>query len=89
MTLKKEAKKKTIETHRQHTTDTGSSSVQIALLTNRINELTAHSKTHAKDHASRHGLLKMVGQRRRLLNYIKAQDQSKYRKLIDDLKLRR
>ncbi len=89
MSIKTEKKKKTIEQHRQHATDSGSSSVQIALLTQRIIDLTQHVKTHVKDHSTRQGLLKLVGQRRRLLNYLKVEDTSKYKKLIDELKLRR
>ncbi len=78
----------TIAKHRRHDTDTGSSRVQIAVLTERINYLTDHFKQHAKDHHSRRGLLKMVGKRRRLLDYLKRSDVDGYRKVIQDLGLR-
>lgn len=81
-------KASTISKHRGHETDTGSSRVQVALLTERINYLTDHFRTHAKDHHSRRGLLKMVGKRRRLLDYMKRTDVEGYRKLIQDLGLR-
>lgn len=74
--------------HRTHETDTGSSQVQVAILTERINSLNEHFRTHAKDHHGRRGLLKMVGTRRRLLNYLKNNDLTTYRKLIDELGLR-
>jgi len=74
--------------YRLHDGDTGSSQVQVALLTERINSLTEHFRTHAKDHHGRRGLLKMVGTRRRLLNYLKGNDLTTYRKLIDELGLR-
>ena len=80
-------KQPTIEKHRVHETDTGSTKVQIALLTAHINHLTDHFRTHAKDHHSRRGLLKMVGTRRRLLNYLKSRDLSGYRALIAELGL--
>lgn len=89
MPLTKEVKKTAIERFKRHTTDTGSPTVQIALLTERINQLTVHFKTHGKDFASRQGLLKLVGNRRRLLNYLRATDTSKYRELIEELNLRR
>lgn len=89
MALAKETTKTTVERYRSHNTDTGSSSVQIALLTERINQLTTHFKAHGKDYGSRQGLLKLVGQRRRLLSYLKAKDLSKYKELIDQLNLRR
>jgi small subunit ribosomal protein S15 len=82
------AKQPVIEKHRVHGTDTGSTKVQVALLTERINSLTGHFKTHAKDHHSRQGLLKMVGTRRRLLNYLKSRDLAGYRALIAELGLR-
>jgi small subunit ribosomal protein S15 len=82
------AKQPVIEKHRAHSTDTGSTKVQVALLTERINSLTDHFKTHAKDHHSRQGLLKMVGTRRRLLNYLKSTDLAGYRALIAELGLR-
>lgn len=69
--------------------DTGSPEVQVALLTHRINELTSHFKANMKDHAGRRGLLKMVGQRRRLLNYLRGSDQTRYTKLIQALDLRK
>lgn len=72
-----------------HATDTGSPEVQVALLTERINHLTAHLKVHKKDHHSRRGLLMMVGKRRRLLDYLKNQDVERYRSLIAKLGLRR
>ena len=89
MALTKESKKNTIERFKQHTTDTGSPAVQIALLTERINQLTGHFKSHGKDFGSRQGLLKLVGNRRRLLNYLRTMDRSKYRELIEQLNLRR
>jgi small subunit ribosomal protein S15 len=78
----------TIAKHRSHDTDTGSSRVQIAVLTERINYLNDHFKRHAKDHHSRRGLLKMVGQRKRLLEYLKRSDVEAYRRVIQDLGLR-
>ncbi len=75
--------------YRQHDTDTGSPEVQVALLTSRINELTEHFKTHGKDHHSRRGLLKLVGQRRRLLDYLKRQDAERYRTAIERLGIRK
>jgi small subunit ribosomal protein S15 len=89
MTLTKEAKLDIIGKHRQHDSDTGSPQVQIALLTRRINELTEHLRSHAKDHYSRRGLLKLVGRRRRLLNYLQREDLEAYRALIQELGLRR
>lgn len=77
-----------IEQHRQHESDTGSSQVQVAVLTERINYLTEHFRTHQKDHHGRRGLLKMVGKRRRHLDYLKKTDVDAYRKLIADLGLR-
>ena len=73
----------------RHTTDTGSPEVQVAILTKRIEQLTGHFKAHAKDHLSRRGLLKMVGQRRRLLDYLRGIDHARYRALIERLGLRR
>ncbi len=78
-----------IEKYKIHPSDTGSSVVQIALLTDRIKYLTEHFKVHAKDHHSRQGLLKMVGQRRSLLDYLKKKDLQQYRSLIQDLGLRK
>ena len=89
MPLTKEIKKTAIERFKQHTTDTGSPAVQIALLTERINQLTLHFKTHGKDFGSRQGLLKLVGSRRRLLNYLRSTDRTQYRELIEELNLRR
>jgi small subunit ribosomal protein S15 len=82
-------KKEIIEKFKTHQTDTGSSEVQIALLSDRITYLTGHFKTHSKDHHSRRGLLKLVGQRRSLLNYLKSKDISKYRTLIKELGIRK
>lgn len=79
----------TIAEHRLHETDTGSPEVQIALLTDRINHLTEHLKMHKKDHHSRRGLLMLVGQRRRLLDYVKKNDVERYRSIIAKLGLRR
>jgi small subunit ribosomal protein S15 len=83
--------KKTIivEQYRVHDNDTGSPEVQVALLTSRITELTEHFKTHTKDHHSRRGLLKLVGRRRRLLDYLKGQDLDRYRSTIERLGLRK
>lgn len=81
-------KDEVIRRHQLHEHDRGSTPVQIALLTARINELTDHFRQHAKDHHSRRGLLKMVGKRRRLLEYLKRTDLERYRKLVEDLKLR-
>ena len=87
--LAKERKQDVIKTFRKHETDTGSSEVQIALLTERINYLTEHFQVHAKDHHSRRGLLKLVGQRRRLLDYLKRVDLNRYREVVDKLGLRK
>ncbi|MEG2054683.1 MAG: 30S ribosomal protein S15 [Oscillospiraceae bacterium] len=84
-----EDKKVVIETNRVHETDTGSPEVQIALLTNRINHLTEHLKTHTQDNHSRRGLLKMVGRRRNLLAYLQKKDVERYRTLIAKLGLRK
>ena len=81
-------KTSTVEKYRTHDTDTGSAQVQVAILTDNINYLTDHFRTHAKDHHSRRGLLKMVGRRKRLLNYLKRTDLESYRKIIADLGLR-
>ena len=89
MVLTGEDKTEIIDKFKIHEKDTGSSNVQIALLTKRINDLTGHFKIHPKDHHSRRGLLKMVGQRRRLLNYIKRRDSGQYRSLIQELGLRK
>jgi small subunit ribosomal protein S15 len=89
MSLPTEVKKEIVVKHGRTESDTGSPEVQIALLTRRINDLTAHVQTHAKDHHSRRGLLKLVGQRRRLLNYLQRKDLEGYRALIQELGLRR
>ncbi len=78
----------TIEKYRAHDADTGSTRVQVAVLTDRINYLTEHFRTHRKDHHGRRGLLKMVGKRRRLLDYLKRTDVESYRQLIQELGLR-
>lgn len=83
------SKQDTISTHRQHATDTGSPDVQIALLTDRINQLTDHLKAHPKDHHSRRGLLMLVGRRRRMLDYVRDRDVARYRELVAKLGLRR
>ena len=82
-------KNEIIEKFKIHPTDTGSSEVQIALLTDRIQYLTEHFKVHKKDHHSRQGLLKMVGQRRSLLDYLKKKDINKYRLMLQELGLRK
>ncbi len=83
------SKKEIIEKFKVHPTDTGSSEVQIALLTDRIQYLTEHFKEHKKDHHSRQGLLKLVGQRRSLLDYLKKKDVNKYRTMLQELGLRK
>ena len=85
----KEKKVATIQQYQLHETDSGSTEVQIALLTERINQMTEHFKTHEHDHHSRRGLLKMVGQRRRLLTYLSKNDVKRYRQLIAKLGLRK
>jgi small subunit ribosomal protein S15 len=82
-------KQATIAEHKLHDSDTGSPEVQIALLTERINHLTEHLRTHKKDHHSRRGLLMLVGQRRRMLDYVKDRDVQRYRDIIAKLGLRR
>lgn len=82
-------KQELIEKYRIHESDTGSPEVQIAILSERISHLTEHLKIHKKDHHSRRGLLKMVGQRRGLLNYLKKSDFTRYRRIIEALGLRR
>lgn len=89
MSLSTEAKKEIIGKFKTHDVDTGSPEVQIALLSKRISDLTEHFKVHAKDHHSRRGLLKLVGQRRRLLNYLKRKDVNRYRTLIQELGIRK
>ncbi len=78
----------TVQKYRIHDTDTGSTRVQVALLTERINYLTDHFRAHKKDHHGRRGLLKMVGKRRRLLNYLKRTDVDSYRQVVQELGLR-
>lgn len=87
--MNKETKQEVILKHQRHEGDTGSPEVQVAILTARINELTGHLKTHKKDHHSRRGLLKMVGARRGLLNYLKKEDIERYRALIAVLGIRK
>ena len=87
--LRQEEKTSVIENNRLHETDTGSPEVQIAILTKRINDLTEHLKSHQKDHHSRRGLLKMVGHRRNLLNYLKKKDVERYRACIEKLGIRK
>lgn len=89
MPLKKEKKAELVEKFRLHESDTGSPEVQVSLLTQRINDLTEHMKIHKKDFHTRHGLLKMVGHRRRLLDYLMNNDIESYRNLISRLGLRR
>jgi small subunit ribosomal protein S15 len=85
----KQEKISIVNTYRVHDSDTGSPEVQIALLSNRITYLTEHFKTHAKDHHSRRGLLKLVGRRRRLLDYLKKTDVERYRTIIEKLGIRK
>jgi small subunit ribosomal protein S15 len=87
--LAKEAKTETIGQYRTHPTDTGSPEVQVALLTERINGLQEHFKTHVKDNHSRRGLLKLVSQRRRLLNYLRRKNADRYREVINRLGIRK
>ena len=87
--MTKERKQEIIETYRRDEKDTGSSEVQIALLTERITELTEHLKVHTKDNHSRRGLLKMVGKRRNLLNYLARTDVNRYREIAQKLSLRK
>ena len=89
MSFEPDQKKEIIEKHKTHDSDTGSPEVQIALLTERITYLTGHFKVHKKDHHSRQGLLKIVNQRRRLLTYLKRNDPTRYRKLINELGIRK
>ena len=88
MALTQELKQELIGQYQVHETDTGSSDLQVAMLTTRINQLSAHLKTNKKDHSSRRGLLKMIGQRKRLLSYINKQDTTRYRALITRLGIR-
>ena len=87
--LAREQKQAVITKHRTHETDTGSPEVQIAVLSERIGELTEHFKTHKKDHASRRGLLMMVSKRRRLLDYLKKYDSERYKSVIQKLGIRK
>ena len=89
MSVPADRKKTLIEGHRLHESDTGSPEVQIALLTERINGLTEHFKAHSKDHHSRRGLLRLIGQRRGLLEYLRKRDADRYRQLLERLGLRR
>jgi small subunit ribosomal protein S15 len=87
--LSKDRKTEIIDRFKKHDVDTGSPEVQIGILSERISVLTEHLKTHSKDHHSRRGLLKMVGHRRRLLNYLQKEDVERYRTVVKDLGLRR
>ena len=87
--MTKERKQEIINTYKREENDTGSPEVQIALLTERINELTEHLKVHTKDNHSRRGLLKMVGKRRNLLNYLSKKDEERYKTIVDKLNLRK
>lgn len=89
MALNKEGKTELISNYQLHGTDTGSPEVQVAILSERITYLTDHFKTHSKDHHSRRGLLKLVGQRRRLLDYLKRKDFDRYKELIQRLGIRK
>lgn len=89
MSLEKQKKSEVITGYRTHERDTGSPEVQVALLTERINMLTPHFKSHQKDHHSRRGLLRMVGVRRRLLDYLRGVDANRYQTLITKLKIRK
>jgi small subunit ribosomal protein S15 len=89
MAVAKERTKEIVGSYRQHASDTGSPEVQIALLTDRIGYLTEHFKVHRKDHHSRRGLLKLVGQRRRMLDYLKGRDFQRYKSVIERLGIRK
>ncbi len=89
MALIAERKTELVQKYKRHEKDTGSPEVQVALLTERMAYLTEHFKTHKKDHHSRRGLLKLVGQRRRLLDYLRKVDQNRYKALIDQLGIRK
>ncbi len=89
MSLTAQRKTELVDAYRTHTTDTGSPEVQIAILSEKIAYLTEHFKTHAKDHHSRRGLLRMVGKRRRLLDYLKDKDVARYRTVIERLGIRK
>lgn len=87
--LSKEDKNEIIKEYQKHEGDTGSPEVQIAILSHRISQLTEHLKTHKNDHHSRKGMFKLIGQRRRLLNYLKQEDIERYRSLIEKLNIRK
>jgi small subunit ribosomal protein S15 len=89
MAMVPEKKQELVQKYKRHEKDTGSPEVQVALLSERITYLTEHFKTHKKDHHSRRGLLKLVGQRRRLLDYLRTADQGRYKTLIDQLGIRK
>jgi small subunit ribosomal protein S15 len=89
MAVLQERTKEVVQTYRRHGTDTGSPEVQVALLTDRITYLTEHFKTHQSDHHSRRGLLKLVGQRRRMLDYLRGRDFQRYKSVIERLGLRK
>ncbi|HET8542199.1 MAG TPA: 30S ribosomal protein S15 [Anaeromyxobacter sp.] len=89
MALVQEKKQELVQRYKRHEKDTGSPEVQVALLSERITHLTEHFKTHKKDHHSRRGLLKLVGQRRRLLDYLRTSDQARYKSLIEQLGIRK
>jgi small subunit ribosomal protein S15 len=89
MALVPEKKQELVKTYKRHDKDTGSPEVQVAIITERIAYLTEHFKTHKKDHHSRRGLLKLVGQRRRLLDYLRTADEGRYKTLIDRLGIRK
>jgi small subunit ribosomal protein S15 len=89
VTIDREEKQRIIKQFARHEYDTGSPEVQIALLTKRIADITEHLKVHKKDHHSRRGLLKLVGQRRRLLDYLRAKDINRYREILKELNLRK
>ncbi|MCI8518681.1 MAG: 30S ribosomal protein S15 [Clostridia bacterium] len=87
--MTKERKQEVIQTYKRDEKDTGSPEVQVALLTERINELTEHLRIHKKDNHSRRGLLKMVGKRRNLLNYLAKKDETRYKEIVEKLNLRK
>ncbi|MEF3169185.1 MAG: 30S ribosomal protein S15 [Deltaproteobacteria bacterium] len=89
MALDTETKREIIDRFKTHSSDTGSPEVQIALLSTRIKNLTEHFKVHVKDHGSRRGLLKLVGRRKRLLDYLRTVDMERYRKLVQELGIRK
>ena len=89
MSIAREKKQEVIDTYKLHDTDSGSAEVQVAILTERIKNLTEHFKLHKKDHHSRRGLINMVGQRKRLLGYLKQRDVQKYQTIIEQLGIRK